>query len=724
MYTFRQKKSPTTKDSPLPFPPANYDDDTDSIRVPSINFDFGSDLELNQPNSVLDANNLSPSNAYNNRSHNYSNNYNSNGRNTYGNFTRNTPARSNRSINPYTSENNTYPYSQPNTGGYQPQGFASKLDKELPILKGDDYELANLRRNDRLDSNDNDVLSKVSSYSPQNSDPFVERDYDMIPLPSPPSDPFAESNAMDSSRNNLLKNEMEGDRQRRNERERIRLLRSKPRFHYTRWPFFTLLVTVIQVVVFIVELARMANLTGSAFQTKPYFNPMLGPSTYLLINMGARYVPCMSQIIGITDDTTIMFPCANSTTVDSNVCSLAELCGMSGVPTVDNKFIPHQWYRVITPIFLHAGFLHIIFNLLLQMTMGASIERHIGTLKYIIIYLSSGIGGFLLGANFTPNGIASTGASGALFGVVATNIMLFIYCGKKNTNLYGTKHYFLFICIMIGEIIISLVLGLLPGLDNFSHIGGFAMGILTAIVVLPDPFFVYIDGIITYRGDASTWQQFLNAWNPKYAWEDKIATRFVIWATVRVIALILAIVYFVTLIQNFFKGTEAPEQRCKWCKYINCIPVRGWCDIGEVSITTSTSPGSSPSTTNIATPSTALITTVITTSAPPLPSSIENSNSNSGSLNKLFRMRRRRSYPSNAEVDENKTIQVPEKIIAPVQQLDAHAVQWAKVFEDTVPAPKTVESSPGVVNDQNIGMGIYLICGLFAFMFLKKKKLL
>ena len=148
--------------------------------------------------------------------------------------------------------------------------------------------------------------------------------------------------------------------------------------------------------------------------------------------------------------------------------------------------------------FLHAGFLHIIFNLLLQVTMGSSIEQNIGIIKYAIIYISSGIGGFLLGANFTPQGIASTGALGALFGIVATNIILFIYTGKKNTNMYGTKHYALFICIMIGEIVISLVLGLLPGLDNFSHIGGFAMGILSSIVVLKDPFWVFVDGIITY----------------------------------------------------------------------------------------------------------------------------------------------------------------------------------------------------------------------------------
>ena len=69
-----------------------------------------------------------------------------------------------------------------------------------------------------------------------------------------------------------------------------------------------MVISLIQIIVFIVELAKMAHLTGSAFQTKPYFNPMLGPLTFLLINMGARYVPCMHQIKDITDDTSILFP--------------------------------------------------------------------------------------------------------------------------------------------------------------------------------------------------------------------------------------------------------------------------------------------------------------------------------------------------------------------------------------------------------------------------------
>ncbi|GBL47798.1 hypothetical_protein [Candidozyma auris] len=443
-------------------------------------------------------------------------------------------------------------------------------------------------------------------YESGNSVNTFGEQHEMARFPSS-SNPFEEAKDPFSSRSGSheyhvtgshddVENESITEKVRKNDRARRKLEKRLPRFHYTKLPYFTILVTLIQVIVFIVELVKMAQLTGSAFQTSPYFNPMLGPSTYLLINMGARYVPCMHKLAGITSDPTVQFPCPNSTSVDTNVCNLAELCGLSGISQDSNGYHPDQWYRVITPIFLHAGFLHIGFNLLLQVTMGASVERAIGGLKYAIIYMASGISGFLLGANFSPNGIASTGASGALFGIIAANLLLFIYCGRKNTNPYGTKHYKLFIFIMIFEVIICFVLGLLPGLDNFSHIGGFCMGLLLSILFLPDPSFVYIDGVYTYYADTSTLQLMLNSWNPMDKYSDKIKWKVLAWAGFRVVCLVLAILYFALLFKNLYsKGMEEGKKTCTWCKYINCIPVNDWCKQGEVSVENVDSSGNTDS---------------------------------------------------------------------------------------------------------------------------------
>lgn len=503
-------------------------------------------------------------------------------------------------------------------------------------------------------------------YFPPQSDPFADRNYDPFDpgrstypdpantyidrgTPNPllllaPGDTLYPAENVFASESGLaddseqFKDSSAERRFQSQERNRRKLAALLPRFHWTRLPYFTMLVTLIQVVVFIVELARMASLTGLPFQTKPYFNPMLGPSTYLLINMGARYVPCIHPVESLTSDSSFSWPCPNSTSIDTNVCGLSELCGISGVPLRDGLWWPNQHFRVFTPMFLHAGFLHIFFNLLLQVSMGASLERSIGWLKYSIIYLASGVAGFLLGANFTPVGIASTGASGALFGILATNFLVFVYCGKRNTNIYGTRHYKTFLFILLLEVIVSLVLGLLPGLDNFSHLGGFCMGLVLSVVLLKDPSFVYIDGIYTYDRHATPWALFLQNWNPMNAWADKVASRVYWWVAVRVLCLVLAILYFVLLFKNLYsKGMLDGSFHCEWCKYFNCIPVNGWCEIGDVSILTTTS-STAPSPT---------LTTQVAESA--LPGSIVNPN-------------QKRSFPIRdytLEINNNEVQQTP-----------------------------------------------------------------
>ena len=161
-----------------------------------------------------------------------------------------------------------------------------------------------------------------------------------------------------------------------------------------------------------------AVLTKSPIMIKPQFNPMIGPSPQLLINMGARFVPCMRWTGGIQNITSIRFMCPNSTTSDpddpTNRCSLSDLCGFSGVPLPSDGSLPedtpqpNQWFRFIVPIFLHAGIIHISFNMLLQLTLGRDMEKTIGPLRLALVYFSSGIFGFVFGGNFAPPTIAST----------------------------------------------------------------------------------------------------------------------------------------------------------------------------------------------------------------------------------------------------------------------------------------------------------------------------
>ena len=100
--------------------------------------------------------------------------------------------------------------------------------------------------------------------------------------------------------------------------------------------------------------------------------------------------------------------------------------------------------RFITPIFLHAGLIHFLLNMLAQLTASAQVEREMGTISFLVLYAAAGIFGCVrfwhrrgapsnhvsrsnvLGGNFSLVGSPSVGASGAIFGTVAVGHFLAI----------------------------------------------------------------------------------------------------------------------------------------------------------------------------------------------------------------------------------------------------------------------------------------------------------
>ncbi|KAK0754951.1 hypothetical protein B0T18DRAFT_49412 [Schizothecium vesticola] len=357
-------------------------------------------------------------------------------------------------------------------------------------------------------------------------------------------------------------------------------------------PWVVYLFTVIQVAVFVGELVKNGTATGSPIQTSP-FNPMIGPSPYILINMGARFVPCMHNVKGIQDsDITIHWPCPDTKTLDPNApsqkCTLSDLCGFGGVPepaynssgTMDQKPEPNQWFRFIVPMFLHAGLIHIGFNLLLQLTLGRDMEKSIGSIRFFLVYISAGIFGFVMGGNFAATGIASTGASGSLFGVIALTLLDLLYSWKDRVS--PVKD----LLLIFLDIAISFVLGLLPGLDNFSHIGGFLMGLALGICLLHSP-----NSLRRRIGEDTTYAQVNNGMlsqgtappffkNPVGFFKGRKPLWWA-WWFIRAGALVLVFVVFILLLNNFY----VYHKTCSWCKYLSCLPVNNWCETGNLQIT-------------------------------------------------------------------------------------------------------------------------------------------
>ncbi|KAK0652884.1 hypothetical protein B0T16DRAFT_323467 [Cercophora newfieldiana] len=349
------------------------------------------------------------------------------------------------------------------------------------------------------------------------------------------------------------------------------------------WVVYTL--TLIQVAVFIGEIVKNSIATGIPIATQPQFNPMIGPQSTILINMGARFVPCMHNVEGVQTATDkINWPCP------SNVgnCTLSELCGFGGVPEpyynstaqgIHQKPEPNQWFRFIVPMFLHAGLIHIGFNMLLQLTMGKDMEKSIGPIRFFLVYICSGIFGFVMGGNFAATGIASTGASGSLFGVIALTLLDLLYSWKDRVS--PVKDLLL---IML-DIVISFVLGLLPGLDNFSHIGGFLMGLALGICVLHSP-----NSLRRRIGEDTPYAHvndgFLSQGTPPSFFKNPVGffkgrkPLWWAWWILRAGALVVVFIVFILLLNNFY----VYKKTCSWCKYLSCLNINNWCDIGNLNI--------------------------------------------------------------------------------------------------------------------------------------------
>src|SRR5699024_5481851 len=75
--------------------------------------------------------------------------------------------------------------------------------------------------------------------------------------------------------------------------------------------------------------------------------------------------------------------------------------------------IDGQWWRIISSMFLHVGFIHFLMNMIALYYLGIAVERIYGSWRFFIIYLSAGIGGGLASFAFTIN--VAAGASGAIF---------------------------------------------------------------------------------------------------------------------------------------------------------------------------------------------------------------------------------------------------------------------------------------------------------------------
>lgn len=137
--------------------------------------------------------------------------------------------------------------------------------------------------------------------------------------------------------------------------------------------------------------------------------------------------------------------------------------------------IEGEYYRLITSVFTHYNAFHFLFNMYALYIVGPQIENFFGCIKYLIIYLGSGIIASLMSLTLL-NGVGSLGASGAIFGLFGS-------------LLYFGYHYRLYLgsilkSQLIPLIFFNLMIGfIIPGIDNAAHIGGLVGGITLSMAI-------------------------------------------------------------------------------------------------------------------------------------------------------------------------------------------------------------------------------------------------
>ncbi len=143
----------------------------------------------------------------------------------------------------------------------------------------------------------------------------------------------------------------------------------------------------------------------------------------------------------------------------------------------------HQYWRLITPIFIHGSITHILFNMYSLFTLGPSLEHYYGHWNFLRFYLITGFAGNVVSHIAAPN-VISVGASTALFGLIAAQAM-FIYKNRRILRNYKRSLQ------NIGfVIVVNLLFGLQGGIDNWGHLGGLFGGLLLSWLSGPEIGFI------------------------------------------------------------------------------------------------------------------------------------------------------------------------------------------------------------------------------------------
>jgi len=137
-----------------------------------------------------------------------------------------------------------------------------------------------------------------------------------------------------------------------------------------------------------------------------------------------------------------------------------------------------EYWRILTAMFLHGSFLHILSNMFALYILGFPLEKIMGKFRFTLLYIISGIGSGIAVVIFSNSLTLVIGASGAIYGIVGS--LLFITFARPN---WFTPQSVRSIRLMI---LINLIFTfVISNISIAGHIGGLVLGLLLSLILIP-----------------------------------------------------------------------------------------------------------------------------------------------------------------------------------------------------------------------------------------------
>jgi rhomboid protease GluP len=131
-----------------------------------------------------------------------------------------------------------------------------------------------------------------------------------------------------------------------------------------------------------------------------------------------------------------------------------------------------QLWRLLTPALVHGSVMHIAFNMYALLSFGTGLERHFGRGRFLLLYILGAFTGNV--ASFLFSDGYSVGASTAIFGLLGAEAVFLI----QNREVFAGRFRSAIGNIIFIAAINLFIIGSLPGIDNWGHIGGLLGGLI------------------------------------------------------------------------------------------------------------------------------------------------------------------------------------------------------------------------------------------------------